>query len=235
MQAREEENRKLRRRVAQLSDQLEASERVRAESEAALQALNASGGGDASSPMLTTADRESLLAEVAKFEEHKASETRRLQRERRVLERQAKALLKVPDRKEREEVDNLKAELDKAKKEFAVREARFKVNVERLRKQLVTVEEQRDDRQEVERLERARAEGISRSQSAVDRIAAAVAVLQTSREHEGGSARGYTRRGQHRAVKSDGRSARCSRGGCSSCNGRNFIRGRGLRCERGSC
>ena len=176
MQAREEENRKLRRRVAQLSEQLEMSERGRAESEAAYQALSASAGGDASSPMLTAADRESLLAEVSKFEEHKASETRRLQRERRVLERQAKALLKVPDRKEREEVDNLKAELDKAKKEFAVREARFKVNVERLRKQLVTVEEQRDGlRQEVERLERARAEGISRSQSAVDRIAAAVA------------------------------------------------------------
>lgn len=173
--ARDEESRKLRRRVAHLSEQLEISERSRAEAEAALQAVSTADGGAASAPSLSTADRERLQAEQAEFEEHKAAEARRLQRERRVLERQAKALLKVPDRKEREEVENLKSELERVKKEFAVREARFKVNVERLKKQLTTVEEQRDAlKREVEHLEQARLSGISRSQSTVDRIAAAV-------------------------------------------------------------
>ncbi len=65
---------------------------------------------------------------------------RKLQRERRVLERQAKALLKVPDRKEREELDGVKAELAAARKELQVRDARWKMTAERLKKTAQTAE-----------------------------------------------------------------------------------------------
>jgi hypothetical protein len=50
--------------------------------------------------------------------------------------RQAKALLKVPDRKEREEVDALKAELASVRKELQVRDARWKMTTDRIKKTL---------------------------------------------------------------------------------------------------
>lgn len=42
--------------------------------------------------------------ELAKFEEYKKEETRRLQKERRIFERHASAARAIPDKKEREEI-----------------------------------------------------------------------------------------------------------------------------------
>ena len=53
----------------------------------------------------------------------------------------------VPDRKEREEIEGLKGELAQAKKDLAVREARWKTSVERLRKSLTEVQGERDELQ----------------------------------------------------------------------------------------
>lgn len=43
-------------------------------------------------------------AELAKFEEYKKEENRRLQKERRIFERHASAARAIPDKKEREEI-----------------------------------------------------------------------------------------------------------------------------------
>lgn len=42
--------------------------------------------------------------ELAKFEEYKKEENRRLQKERRIFERHASAARAIPDKKEREEI-----------------------------------------------------------------------------------------------------------------------------------
>ena len=139
-----EETLKLKRRVAQLTAQLQASQSARAQSDQQLfqlqQQVALEGGDDAEGGSSGISDRSSLATEIARFEEHKQSELKRLQRERRVLERQAKAVMKLPDRKEREEVEGLKAELAALKKENLVKEARWKASVERLRKQLTGAE-----------------------------------------------------------------------------------------------
>ena len=97
------------------------------------QLLQQLGGGEGEDH-LSAAESNALREEKARFEEYRAEEGKKLQRERRVLERQAKALLKVPDRKEREELDGIKAELAATKKELQVRDARWKMTVERLKK-----------------------------------------------------------------------------------------------------
>lgn len=61
---------------------------------------------------------------------------RKLKRDRRVLEKQAKALLQLPTKKERSEVEALQAAFEDERKEWRGREARYKLTVERLRKQI---------------------------------------------------------------------------------------------------
>ena len=141
--AAEEETRRLRRKVQQLSEQLAAAVRATEEAEALLlqQMAAAAGGASGAAAMpLSLADAASLQSEREQFEAYKVEEGRKLLRERRVVERQAKALLKVPDRKEREEVDGLKAELAAARKEMQVRDARWKMTAERLKKTAQTAE-----------------------------------------------------------------------------------------------
>ena len=104
--AAEEETRRLRRKVQQLSEQLAAAVHAKEEAEALLlqQTAAAAGGASGAAAMpLSLADAASLQSEREQFEAYKAEEGRKLLRERRVVERQAKALLKVHDRKEREE------------------------------------------------------------------------------------------------------------------------------------
>jgi hypothetical protein len=81
-------------------------------------------------------ERERLAEELAQFETYRARESAALSRDRRVLERQAKALLKVPDRKERSEVDALKKELEAARAEGRAREVKWKMAASRLQKQV---------------------------------------------------------------------------------------------------
>jgi hypothetical protein len=92
--------------VQQLSEQLAAAVHAKEEAEALLlqQTAAAAGGASGAAAMpLSLADAASLQSEREQFEAYKAEEGRKLLRERRVVERQAKALLKVHERKEREE------------------------------------------------------------------------------------------------------------------------------------
>lgn len=93
-------------------------------------------GCDEAEPRVDEASREAFELEVLQFEQWRSAERKRLARERRVLERQAKALLRVPDRREREEVEKLRSELAAARQELQVREVRWRTSMERLRQQL---------------------------------------------------------------------------------------------------
>lgn len=73
---------------------------------------------------------------MSQFEAMKAEELKKLKRERRVLEQQSKALLKLPNKKERSEIESLEAIIDQERKESKSREARHKLTVERLRDQI---------------------------------------------------------------------------------------------------
>jgi hypothetical protein len=64
-----------------------------------------------------------LEAQMREFDAHRALETQKLARERRVLERQAKALLMMPERKEREELQALKTELASVRNDASVKRA----------------------------------------------------------------------------------------------------------------
>jgi len=66
----------------------------------------------------------------------KAEELKKLKRERRVLEQQSKALMKLPNKKERTEIEGLEAILEQERKEAKSKEARHKLTVERLRDQI---------------------------------------------------------------------------------------------------
>lgn len=75
------------------------------------------------------------------FEAERAEELRKLQRDRRVLEKQAKALLQLPTKKERSEVEALQAEMEAERKEWRAKEARHRLTVDRLRRQIVELQQ----------------------------------------------------------------------------------------------
>jgi hypothetical protein len=116
----------LKARVSQLSAALRAAQqRLVAESRTTSATL--------------ASEREQLAEELAQFDAYRARETAALSRDRRVLERQAKALLKVPDRKERSEVEALKKELEAVRADGRAREVKWKMAASRLQKQVGAV------------------------------------------------------------------------------------------------
>jgi hypothetical protein len=62
-----------------------------------------------------------------------------------VLEQQSKAILKVPTKKERGEIDELKDELVKVREEMKSKEARHKLVAERLRAQIAELSERNEE------------------------------------------------------------------------------------------
>lgn len=79
-------------------------------------------------------------------EEHAALEaaredaSRRLARERRVLEKQSKALLKLPTKKERSAIEALEAQIAAEREEARGAAARHRLTVERLRCQVKSLQ-----------------------------------------------------------------------------------------------
>ena len=93
-----------------------------------------SGEADDLAPPLPRADH-SRLIDVDAWRE---AETKRIRTERRVLQRQTKAVhqIRPPDRKERTEIEALKAEVTKVKEERRQSELRSRLAMDRLKKQL---------------------------------------------------------------------------------------------------
>ncbi|KAG2445259.1 hypothetical protein HYH02_008727 [Chlamydomonas schloesseri] len=86
--------------------------------------------------------------EQARWEAHREAEDGRLRRDRRVLEKQSKALLKLPNKKERSAMEAAEAALEAERREGRAREARHKLTVERLRRQLVELQERNHELRE---------------------------------------------------------------------------------------
>ncbi|KAL4856275.1 Centromere protein J [Chlorella vulgaris] len=78
--------------------------------------------------------------EAAQFEAQRLEELRKLQRDRRVLEKQSRAVLKMPTKQSKEEVAAVEALLAEERRIGRAREARHKLTVERLRQQMLELE-----------------------------------------------------------------------------------------------
>ncbi|KAM4560742.1 centrosomal P4.1-associated protein [Fundulus diaphanus] len=98
--------------------------------------------------------------ELAKFEEHKKEETRRLQKERNLFEKHAAAARAVPDRKEREQIQSLKQQLSSLQEELKRRESRWASAHSRLRLQVDSLNQENGSlRDEIRTLEKLRLSG----------------------------------------------------------------------------
>lgn len=64
----------------------------------------------------------------------------KLRKERQALERQRGALTKLPTRKERAEVEAAEAVVEQLRKDGKAKDARHKLTVERMRRQIVTLQ-----------------------------------------------------------------------------------------------
>ena len=73
---------------------------------------------------------------MADIEEIKAEEIKKLKKEKRAFERQMKAMQNVPNRKEREETELLKKEVVQLKEELKNKDSRYKLNMDRAKKQI---------------------------------------------------------------------------------------------------
>ncbi|BDA48687.1 probable centromere protein J [Coccomyxa sp. Obi] len=79
--------------------------------------------------------------EMAAWERAKEEEKKKLQRERAVLSKQSRAMLKLPTKKDRAEMEALEATLAEERRTARAKEARHKLIVERLRRQIVELQE----------------------------------------------------------------------------------------------
>ena len=69
------------------------------------------------------------------FEKYKKKQERMLMQKTAELDKRSRALLNIPDRKQRTQIEELKKEINDLKLEFQTKEKRFKSKVERLKKQ----------------------------------------------------------------------------------------------------
>jgi centromere protein J len=77
-----------------------------------------------------------LKVEKGKLEEFKEEELKKMKKEKKIAERNQKAVMNMPNRKEREEIDALKDKLNKTSDEFSSKEKKFKLTIERQKKQI---------------------------------------------------------------------------------------------------
>jgi hypothetical protein len=79
------------------------------------------------------------------MEVEREREQERLRRERANLERQSRTLAKLPTRKERAEIEAMEAVVEQSRKEAKAKDSRHKLTVERLRRQIVSLQVMRHD------------------------------------------------------------------------------------------
>uniref|UniRef100_A0A3Q3N4C5 Centromere protein J n=1 Tax=Mastacembelus armatus TaxID=205130 RepID=A0A3Q3N4C5_9TELE len=104
---------------------------------------------------------EQMKAEdLARFEEYKKEENRKLQKERKLFEKHASAARAMPDKKEREEIQALKQQLSSLQEELRKRESRWASTHSRLRQQVDSLNQENGAlRDEVRMLEKLRLSG----------------------------------------------------------------------------
>ena len=73
--------------------------------------------------------------EKKEFEALKETEIKKIQQEKRIMERQTKALQNMPNKKEKTEIEALKKETDKLQEESKAKDLKYKLQIERIKKQ----------------------------------------------------------------------------------------------------
>ncbi|CAH8856668.1 unnamed protein product [Trichobilharzia szidati] len=100
---------------------------------------------------------ESKMKEKKEFEEYKEAEMKKLKKEKRVLEEYQRALKTMPNKKDREEIERLKQELDESRVDMGKREIRWHAALSRLRTRNEELESERDElKSRISRLEEER-------------------------------------------------------------------------------
>ena len=95
--------------------------------------------------------------ELQRLEEFKAEETKKLKKERKVFETYQKAARAGPDRKDREEIDNLKSQLSDLQDELKRKEQKWIASNQRLRDRVEQLEQENTElREEIRVLENRR-------------------------------------------------------------------------------
>ena len=134
-------------------------------------------------------------AQSAALETQVAEATRKLERDRMVLQRESRAMLQIPGRKERAEMEELRAEMAALKEEMKARDARAKTNADRLKRRVDELTSENEAlKEEVRRAEAARlaAEDAAAVATATARRAAAASghsIASTARDSDGASHR----------------------------------------------
>ncbi|XP_018647264.1 lyst-interacting protein, putative, partial [Schistosoma mansoni] len=88
---------------------------------------------------------ENKIKERKEFEEYKENEIRKLKKERRVLEEYQRALRTMPNKKDREEIERLKQELEESRVDMGKREVRWHAALSRLRTRIDEFETERNE------------------------------------------------------------------------------------------
>uniref|UniRef100_W5KUR8 Centrosomal P4.1-associated protein n=1 Tax=Astyanax mexicanus TaxID=7994 RepID=W5KUR8_ASTMX len=83
--------------------------------------------------------QQKMADELAKWEEFKREESRKLQREKKLFEKHAAAARARPDKQERDEMQSLKQQLNSLQEDLRKREARWSSTHQRLRQQVDTL------------------------------------------------------------------------------------------------
>ncbi|XP_068186179.1 centromere protein J isoform X3 [Antennarius striatus] len=86
--------------------------------------------------------------QLAKFEEYKKEENKKLQKERKLFEKHASAVRAMPDKKEREEIQALKQQLNSLQEELRGKESRWAAAQGRMRQQIDTLRQENSSLQE---------------------------------------------------------------------------------------
>eukprot|EP01083_Nonionella_stella_P079882 219308_1 len=101
----------------------------------------------------------SLEQKQKEFEKYKKKQERILCQKTQEIDKRSRALLNIPDRKQRKQIEEMKKEIEGLKVEFVEKEKRYKSKIERLKKQnKKIVKEKRELQNEMKELEKERLE-----------------------------------------------------------------------------
>lgn len=107
--------------------------------------------------------------ESAEFEEFKKHEIEKMKKEKRVFERQIRAMQNIPNRKEREEIEQLKKEVSQLKEEMKNHDTKNKLNADRMKKQIDDLSTRNSELEnEIKLLEDLRMKGWNSNKNAVN-------------------------------------------------------------------